>query len=124
MDVSIEELQLVAGSLLADANTDEDIVARLIEAFKVTQEQAVAAIKDVYRQWSGVSALLDLGNTDLLNWHAHMRMRILRDSLRDPSVPSQGLALKVLDSLAALQGFGGTQEPPKRPLMIILKPKG
>jgi len=115
-------LHTLVGEFLAKGRTNGEILEYLQEEQELSAEGAQAVLRGVYDSWSSVRAGLNLQAEDDRNWHSFLRMRLLQSAMTDPSTPSQNLALRVLDSLATLQGITTVQVQPV-PLSIELVEK-
>ena len=118
----IKVLHVLVGEYLAGGYANGEILTCLIDEQKLSAEVAQEILRGVYDSWSSVREVLNLQAEDDRNWHHHLRMRLLRSALGSDSIPSQNLALRVLDSLANLQGITTTQAQPV-PLSIELVEK-
>ena len=112
-------LHTLVGEYLASGFTNGEILELLEKEQELSAEGAQAILRGVFDSWSSVREGLNLQAEDDRNWHHHLRMRLLRRALNDESAASQNLALRVLDSLANLQGITTTQAQPV-PLSIEL----
>ncbi len=101
----IKILHVLVGEYLAGGLANEEILKCLVEEQKLEEEDAYEILRGVYDSWTSVREGLSLQSEDDRNWHQHLRIRLLRSALSNESVPSQNLALRVLDSLANLQGI-------------------
>lgn len=115
-------LHTLVGEYLAKGLTNGEILDLLQEQQELSVEDAQAVLRGVYDSWSSVREGLNLQAEDDRNWHHYLRMRLLQSAMANESTPSQNLALRVLDSLAALQGITTTQAQPV-PLSIELVEK-
>lgn len=113
------ERHTLVGELLAKGHTNLEIIECLQQTLQLTVEGAQALLRSVYDSWSSVRLGLELQAEDDHNWHQHLRMQLLQKALKEPSTPSQRLALQILDSLAGIQGITTTFEH-LAPLPIIL----
>ena len=116
------ELQVSVGELLARGNTSGEILESLVSGFSIEPEDAAIALRRVYDSWITTRESLNLQAEDDRNWHRYLRMRLLRDTLQDTSIIAKRLALRILDSLAAIQGITTVTEQ-TTPLPIILVEK-
>lgn len=108
----------LVGELLAKGFTSSEILAELQQE-GLLPEEAQSILRGVYDSWISVREGLNLQAEDDRNWHLHLRMKLLQSVLADGGVPSQRLALQILDSLATVQGI--TAVPEQRvPLQIEL----
>ncbi|KKN38482.1 hypothetical protein LCGC14_0752860 [marine sediment metagenome] len=117
-----DALQEAIGGLLAQGQTDEDIIASIIENEQATYEEACGALRSVYDGWQQTREALDLNDTNLQDWHVFLRKHILQTALTANTIPSLKLALGVLDSLATIQGVCAEQGQ-AAPLTITLVEK-
>lgn len=115
-------LQTLVGEYLATGLTNGEILELLQTEQELSAEGAQAILRGVYDSWSSVREGLNLQAADDRNWHHYLRMRLLQAAIQNESTPSQNLALRVLDSLAALQGITTVQAQPV-PLSIELVEK-
>jgi len=115
-------LHTLVGAYLATGLTNGEILELLQEQQELSAEAARTVLRGVYDSWSSVREGLNLQAADDRNWHHYLRMRLLRSAIQNESTPSQNLALRVLDSLAALQGITTVQAQPV-PLSIELVEK-
>lgn len=102
--------------LLASGNSHDAIVAQLVTD---GIEDPISAIHAVYESWTTLASELQLHTEDTMNWHVFMRMNLLQQALTG----NFALALKVLDSLAAIQGLSHLTVSAEKPLEITLVPK-
>jgi len=112
-------LHKLVGEYLATGLTNGEILENLEVEQKLSEEDAVAILRGVYDSWASVRVGLNLQSEDDRNWHHHLRMKLLQRAIQDESAASQNLVLRVLDSLANLQGITTTQAQPV-PLSIEL----
>ncbi|HDZ62471.1 MAG TPA: hypothetical protein ENH40_04935 [Nitrospirae bacterium] len=117
-----DTLQEAIGELLAQGNTDEDIITSIMENEDVSHEEACNALRSVYNGWQQVREALDLNDVNLQDWHVFLRKHILQTALTASTIPALKLALSVLDSLAAIQGVCSEQGQ-AAPLTITLVEK-
>ncbi len=117
-----DALQEAIGRLLAQGNTDEDIIASIVEEQGATYEEACNALRSVYDGWQETRDTLDLDDTNLQDWHVFLRKHILQTALKENTMPALKLALSVLDSLASIQGVCAEQGQ-AAPLTITLVEK-
>ncbi len=117
-----DALQEAIGELLAQGNTDEDIIASIMENEEASHEEACSALRSVYDGWQQTREALDLNDTNLQDWHVFLRKHILQTALTTNTIPSLKLALSVLDSLASIQGVCSEQGQ-AAPLTITLVEK-
>lgn len=111
------------GEWIAGGYSSSEIVTELVKNQKFSKENATELLRSVYDQWEEVSSSLSLGEQDKLNWHQQLRMSLLKTAIADTTVPSQRLALNILDSLAALEGIGGIATKLVIPLPLTFVPK-
>ena len=118
-------VQQLAGALLAQGYSHTEAVENLCSVVPgLTPGDAHACIKRIYTVWRQTGEELDLNSEDHRNWHVHLRQRLLREAIKDPSAPCQRLALSILDSLATIQGLKNIQERELlKPLTLMLVPK-
>jgi len=121
----IELLHVAVGEYLAAGYTNGEILGHLRLDHKQTLEQAQEALRGVYDSWTSVRAKLNIEAEDDRNWHIHLRMQLLQTALKNLIVPSQRLALMVLDSLAGIQGISTIPEQaiPLRIELVEKKPE-
>jgi len=105
-------LHTLVGEYLASGFTNGEILELLEKEQELSAEGAQAVLRGVFDSWSSVREGLNLQAEDDRNWHHHLRMRLLQRALKDESAASQNLALRVLDSLANLQGITTSQAQP------------
>jgi len=105
-----ELLHVAVGEYLAVGYTNGEILGKLQFDHKQTLEQAQKALRGVYDSWTSVREGLNIEAEDDRNWHIHLRMKLLQTALTNPLIPSQRLALMVLDSLAGVQGISTIPE--------------
>ncbi len=115
-------LHTIVGEYLATGLTNEEILVQLQMEQKLTLEDAQKILRNVYDSWTSVRESLNLQAEDDRNWHQHLRMKLLQAALKDSSIPSQRLALQILDSLATVQGIS-TVTALTQPLVIELVEK-
>ena len=121
-DIANDEINsqhTVVGELLATGYTSGEILIRLQTIYEITLEEAQTLLRDVYDSWESVKVGLNLQLTDERNWHQHLRMKLLQQTLKSTDTPSLRLALQILDSLAELQDVLSTVGQ-TIPLPIIL----
>ena len=120
-----ELLHVAVGEYLAAGYTNGEILGYLQLEHKQTLEQAREALRGVYSSWTSVREGLNIEAEDDRNWHIHLRMKLLRDAIKDPATPSRRLALMVLDSLAGIQGISTIPEQaiPLRIELVEKKPE-
>ena len=104
------ELQTATGEYLAMGYTNGEIIDALVQNHNTTVDEANEVLRGVYSSWISVREGLNLQAEDDRNWHQHLRMKLLQDSLKDPSTPSRRLALSILDSIAGIQGISTLPE--------------
>lgn len=112
-------LHTLVGEYLAGGLTNGEILELLEKDQELSVDESNAVLRGVYNSWSSVREGLNLQAEDDRNWHHHLRMKLLQRALKDESAASQNLALRILDSLANLQGVTTTQAQPV-PLSIEL----
>jgi superfamily II helicase len=114
------------GQLIAQACTNEEIVATLHrEGYCMSPDDATALLKNFYDNWKNLDKTLDLSEDDYHRWHAHLRLQLLKRCIADPSTPSTACALRILDSMAAMQGLLKKEEFKNiLPLKIEFVPAG
>lgn len=112
-------IHVLVGEYLATGLTNDEILASLQKEQELSIEDAQKVLRGVYDSWASVRVGLNLQSEDDRNWHHYLRMRLLQSAIKDESTPSQNLALRILDSLANLQGVTTTQAQPV-PLSIEL----
>lgn len=115
------EIQALVGESIAKGLTDGEILDALTKA-DLTEEEAATVLRGVYNQWSEIKSSLDLGDEDNSNWHQFIRKKLLQKALANDIPSSQHLALRILDSLAQIQGIGVVPLQPV-PLYIELVEK-
>jgi len=113
------ELQTFVGQYLAQGMTNDAIISQLCNIHTTTKAAAISILRAVYDSWSSVKIDLDITSVDDRNWHQYLRMELLRKSLESEDIQSRRLALRILDSLAGIQGIATTVEQVV-PLPIIL----
>lgn len=101
-------LHTLVGEYLATGYTNDEILELLQTEQKLTLEEARKTLCGVYSSWTSVREALNLQAEDDRNWHQYLRMKLLQIAIKDPSIPSQRLALQILDSLASVQGISTT----------------
>lgn len=116
------ELQTVTGEYLAAGLTNGEILEQLESEHQLTLDEAKTILRGVYDSWVSVREGLNLQADDDRGWHQHLRMKLLQKAIQDKAVPSQRLALMILDSLAGIQGIATTVAQPV-PLSIELVEK-
>lgn len=104
-----DNLQEAIGELLAQGNTDEDIITSIMENEEASHEEACNALRSVYDGWQQTRDVLELNAANLQDWHVFLRKHILQTALEANTIPALKLALSVLDSLAAIQGVCAEQ---------------
>lgn len=109
-DEQLIERQIAAGEYLALGYTNGEIIDALVQQQKLTEDEAHEILRGVYDSWISVRDGLNLQAEDERNWHQYLRMKLLQDSLKDPSTPSRRLALQILDSIAGIQGISTMPE--------------
>lgn len=109
----------IIGELLAKGFTNQEILTTLQLEQALDLEEAQTLLRGVYDSWSSVRVDLKLQTEDDRNWHQHLRMQLLQRALATTDTPSLNLALRILDSLAGIQGVTTTIEQ-MLPLPIIL----
>ena len=112
-------LHKLVGEYLATGLTNGEILENLEVEQNLSGEDANTILRGVYDSWASVRVGLNLQAEDDRNWHHHLRMKLLQRAIQDESAASQNLVLRVLDSLANLQGITTTQAQPV-PLSIEL----
>ena len=113
------EHHTTVGEMLAQGHTNGEILDALQITYPIDLKEAKAVLRSVYDSWSSVRVGLNLQTVDDRNWHQHLRMKLLQKALEGDNTPSQVLALRILDSLANIQGVMTTIEQ-VTPLPIIL----
>jgi len=115
-------LHTLVGEYLAIGLTNEEVLEKLQTEDKLSEDDAKATLRGVYDSWTSVRVGLNLQAEDDRNWHHFLRMRLLQTAIANEAIPAQNLALRILDSLAALQGITTVQAQPV-PLSIELVEK-
>lgn len=110
---------VMVGEMLAAGHTNNDIIDSLQATFEIPTEAAQDILRSVFDSWSSIRVTLKLQSEDDRNWHQHLRMKLLQKVLLCENVSSQNLALRILDSLATIQGIVTTTEQ-FVPLPIVL----
>lgn len=120
-----EQLHVAVGEYLALGFTNSEILGHLQLEHKQTFDQAQEALRGVYDSWTSVREGLNIEAEDDRNWHIHLRMKLLQAALKNIAIPSQRLALMVLDSLAGIQGISTIPEQavPLRIELVEKKPE-
>ena len=109
------------GQLLATGLCNDEIIAEL-EKGGCTHEDAVFTLRSVYDIWQVTLDTLKVQDTDLVNWHVKLRMKLLQASLKDNSAPGIRTCLSILDSLAQVQGVCGNTLTLSKPISLTLVP--
>lgn len=111
--------QELIGEYIAQGFTNGQIVAELCKV-GLTQDQAWDAVKHIYDTWKAETDRVNLQLDDERNWHQFLRMRLLQKALRTESVSAWQLALRILDSLATMQGITTLSTAPiPLPIMLV-----
>lgn len=123
--VSIEQL---VGKFLSDGYDNLGVITALLETNAVaSEEEAVEVIKGVYESWKRQQDSFDDSPTNILNWHIRNRLSILRKAVKINDTAGLNLGLRVLDSLAPLQGvsleaeMGSLEKPIRIELVEVQK---
>lgn len=101
-------LHALVGEHLATGLANDEILELLQTEQHLSVEEARVILRGVYDSWSSVREGLNLQAEDDKNWHQYLRMQLLQSAIRDETIPSQRLALQILDSLATIQGISTT----------------
>lgn len=116
------ELQTVVGEYLAGGYTNGEILEQLELEHQLTLTTAKEILRGVYDSWTSVREGLNIQAEDDRNWHKHLRMKLLQRAIKNETIHSQSLALRILDSLAGVQGIS-TMPAQVIPLQIELVEK-
>lgn len=113
-------LELV-GELLATGATHQEIIDKLCEVGDIPEDEALVYIREVYDCWRKTTEQLELTDIDYVNWHTYLRKRLLQRALAIDGAGGVTAALRILDSLAALQNISVVPTQPV-PLVVNLVP--
>lgn len=123
MDLASEEtLHSLVGELLAQGLTNNEIVEQLQTIHTLNLENAHRLLREVYDSWDTIKTTLDIQPNDERNWHQYLRLKLLQEALKEESTIGRRFALRILDSLASVQGIATTLEQ-TTPLSIVLVEK-
>lgn len=103
-------LHTLVGELLATGLTNGEIIEHLQLECNLSETEAPELLRAVYDSWTSVKEGLNLQAKDTRNWHQHLRMKLLQQTLKDKTIPAQRLALQILDSLATIDGIQSVAE--------------
>jgi len=117
----IRELDLLIGKGYSDTQAVNEF-CKISEACPEPFERkvVVAHLKELYRQWIVFAKAVELDVEGLRGWHIELRRRLLKQSIHEDTV---GTSLRVLDSLAKLQGLETEAELVPKTCVLILRPK-
>jgi len=121
LSAKLPNLQKQVGGLLANGKLNEEILDAL-QVGGLSPDEARRVLRSVYDSWASVQDLLNIQAEDNRNWHQFMRMRLLQKTLGAEAIASWNLSLRILDSLAAVQGIS-TLPISTVPLPILLVEK-
>ena len=119
MDDAIFQL---IGEKLAAGWTNEEIID-VVTHETMDRALAIKYLRTVYDRWQTTVGELNIREEELINWHAFIRMQLLKDALKDETIQGKRFALQVVDSLAAIQGVGGQSQLSFVPLSVNFVPK-